>query len=54
VTATNFPGGKIDNKMGIEGHRYAGRKKSELMRKEEIDEEFTEIREEIENLALRM
>jgi hypothetical protein len=51
---TYFPGGKIDSQMATEGRRYAGRKNPELMSKEDIDEELADIREEIENLALRM
>jgi hypothetical protein len=43
VTTTGFPGGQIDNKMATEGHRYAGRKDPELMRKSEIDEELALI-----------
>jgi hypothetical protein len=54
VTTTDLSGGQINNKMSIEGHRYAGRKHRELMRKEKIDEELVDIREEIENLALKM
>jgi hypothetical protein len=54
VTAAGFPGGKIDNKMAIEGHRYAGRKNPELMSKVEIDEELADIRARDGKLALRM
>jgi hypothetical protein len=40
--------------MATEGHRYAGRKDLELMSRSEIDEELTDIREEMEKLAFRM
>jgi hypothetical protein len=43
-----------DNDMATEGCRYAGKKNLELMRRTEIDGELTDIRVEIEKLALRM
>jgi hypothetical protein len=43
-----------DNNRVTEGHRYAGRKKSELWTQEDIDKELTEIREDIEKLELWM
>jgi hypothetical protein len=43
-----------DNNMAIEGHRYAGRKNSDLWSQEDIDEELVDIKKEIEKLALRM
>jgi hypothetical protein len=42
-----------DNNMATEGHRHAGRKRK-VEKLAEIDEELTDIRVDIENLALRM
>jgi hypothetical protein len=44
----------IDNIMATEGRRHAGRKSSEPWSQEDIDEELADIREEIENIALKM
>jgi len=43
-----------DSEMATEGHRYARKKKTELMSKAEIDEELIDIRVEIEKIALWM
>lgn len=43
-----------DNNMATEGRRYARRKNSELWSQKYIDEELTDIKREIENLALWM
>jgi hypothetical protein len=40
--------------MTTEGHRYAIRKNSELWSQEDMDEELTDIKKEIEKLALHM
>jgi hypothetical protein len=40
--------------MATEGRRHAGRKISDLWSQEDIDEELTDIRAEIEKLALKM
>jgi hypothetical protein len=43
-----------DNNMATKGRRYAGRKNSELWSQKDIYEELTDIKKEIEKLALRM
>jgi hypothetical protein len=40
--------------MATEGHEHGGRGDHQHKRKEEIDEELTEIRERMEQLTLRM
>jgi hypothetical protein len=43
-----------DNTMVTEGHRYDGRKNSELWSQEDIDEELYELKADIEKLELWM
>jgi hypothetical protein len=55
VTATGFPGGQTEgSKMATEGHGCAGKKNHQQMSKAVIDEELTEIRAKMEELALQM
>ena len=49
-----MPGSQRENNMAIEGRRYVGRKNSSLWSQENIDEELTDIKKEIENLSLLM
>jgi hypothetical protein len=43
-----------NRKMATEGHGRGGKKNHQQQRKDEMDEELTEIRERMEELALRM
>jgi hypothetical protein len=54
VTAIDLPGGKIDNNMVTKGCTSAGRKDPELMSRDESDEELTEMRARMDELAFEM
>jgi hypothetical protein len=43
-----------NNSMATEGHRYAERKKTELMSAIEMDKELTDIKREMEELKMKI
>jgi hypothetical protein len=51
---TEFPGGQGEEKMAIEGHRQGPRGDHKKIRKEEMDKELKETREELDRLMQKM